>query len=52
MKWAVPTSVQNIVGAHFMTDIDADVPAVTDSERSSKNPDVSWENLEMNNGEC
>ncbi len=28
MKWAVPTSVQNIEGARFVTDIDADVLAV------------------------
>ena len=35
-----------------MADINADVSAETDSEKSSKNPDFSWENLEMNKGEC
>jgi hypothetical protein len=35
-----------------VTYIDADVPAVTYFDKSSKNPDVSWENLEINRGEC
>jgi hypothetical protein len=33
-KWPVPISVQNIVGAHCVTDIAADVPIVKDPAKT------------------